>query len=78
VQEKELQVAKKRVGRHPNEFRRMAERLKSFENIVVLSEELGVHRRLYKWRDQLDLVEPREESPAEPHANLHSARRSTS
>src|SRR6266702_3880403 len=26
--------------------------------------ELGVHRRLlYKWRDQLDPIEPREESP---------------
>jgi len=47
VQGKELQVAKKRVGRYPNEFRGMAvERLKSCENIVALSEELGVHRRL--------------------------------
>jgi len=57
-------VAKKRVGRYPNEFRRMAvERLKNRDNIVVLSQELGVHRRLlYKWRDQLDPVEPREES----------------
>jgi hypothetical protein len=27
VQGKELQVAKKRVSRYPNEFRRMAERL---------------------------------------------------
>jgi len=53
------------VGRYPNEFRRKAvERLKSCENIVALSQELGVHRRLlYKWRDQLDPVEPREESP---------------
>ena len=60
-------MAKKRVrvGRYPNEFRRKAvERLKSCENIVALSQELGVHRRLlYKWRDQLDPVEPREESP---------------
>ncbi len=65
MQGKELQVAKKRVGRYPNEFRRMAvQRLKSCENIVALSQELGVHRRLlYKWRDQLDPVEPREESP---------------
>jgi transposase-like protein len=64
VQGKELQVAKKRVGRYPNEFRQMAvERLKNRDNIVVLSQELGVHRRLlYKWRDQLDPVEPREES----------------
>jgi len=34
------------------------ERLKRCENIVALSEELGVHRRLlYKWRDQLDPVD---------------------
>jgi len=54
-------VAKKRVGRYPKEFRRMAvERLKSCDNIVALAQELGVHRRLlYKWRDQL---EPMEES----------------
>ena len=31
------------------------ERLNSCENIVALSKELGVHRRLlYKWRDQLE------------------------
>src|SRR6266568_701339 len=53
VQGKELQVAKKRVGRYPKEFRRMAvERLKKCDNIVALSRELGVHRRLlYKWRE---------------------------
>jgi len=53
-------VAKKRtVGRYPKAFRKMAvERLKSCENIVALSEELGVHRRLlYKWRDQLEPIE---------------------
>jgi transposase-like protein len=34
------------------------ERLKSCENIVALSEELGVHRRLlYKWRDELEPIE---------------------
>jgi transposase-like protein len=75
VQGKELQVAKKRVGRYPNEFRRMAvERLNSCENIVALTQELGVHRRLlYKWRDQLDPVEPREESP--PQNSRESALR---
>jgi transposase-like protein len=46
------------------------ERLKRCENIVALSEELGVHRRLlYKWRDQLDPVdigdEPLPENPRE-------------
>jgi transposase-like protein len=64
VQGKELQVAKKRVGRYPKEFRRVAvERLKSCDNIVALSRELGVHRRLlYKWRDQLEAAELPEES----------------
>ena len=34
-------------------------RLKSCDNIVALARELGVHRRLlYKWQDQLELVEP--------------------
>jgi transposase len=47
-------VGKQRVGRYPKEFRRMAvERLKTCDNIVALSKELGIHRRLlYKWRDQ--------------------------
>ena len=47
-------MSKQRVGRYPNEFRRMAvARLKTCDNIVALSKELGVHRRLlYKWRDQ--------------------------
>ena len=67
MQGKELQVAKRRVGRYPKEFRRKAvERLKSCDNIVELSEELGVHRRLlYKWRDQFDPFDPGEKSPAE-------------
>ena len=56
---------KRRVGRYPKEFRRMAvERLKACDNIVELSQELGVHRRLlYKWRDQFDPFDPDEESP---------------
>ena len=58
-------MAKRRVGKYPKEFRRMAvERLKACDNIVELSQELGVHRRLlYKWRDQFDPFEPGEESP---------------
>jgi transposase-like protein len=58
-------VAKKRVGRYPKQFRRMAvERLKSCDNITALAQELGVNRRLlYKWRDQLDPSESSEESP---------------
>ena len=57
-------MAKKRVGRYPKQFRRMAvERLKSCDNITELAQELGVHRRLlYKWRDQLDPSESSEES----------------
>jgi len=58
-------VAKRRVGKHPKEFRRMAvERLKTCDNIVELSQELGVHRRLlYKWRDQFDPFDSGEKSP---------------
>jgi len=65
LQGEELQVAKRRVGRYPKEFRRKAvERLKSCDNIVELSHELGVHRRLlYKWRDQFDPFDPGEKSP---------------
>jgi transposase-like protein len=60
-------VAKKRtVGRYPKAFRQMAvERLKNCDNIVALSEELGVHRRLlYKWRDQLEPIEDDKGPPA--------------
>jgi hypothetical protein len=51
VQGKELQVAKKRVGRYPKEFRRMAvERLKNCDNIVALSRELALisHKKIAK------------------------------
>jgi transposase-like protein len=42
-------------------------RMKSCENIVALSKELGVHRRLlYKWRDEL---EPRDGREGPPPAN---------
>jgi transposase-like protein len=42
--------------------------LKSCDNIVALSDELGVHRRLlYKWRDQLEPIEDGDGPPA----NLH-------
>jgi transposase-like protein len=38
--------------------KRAVERLKSCDNIVALSEELGVHRRLLsKWRDRLEAIE---------------------
>jgi transposase-like protein len=60
MQGKGLRVAKKRaVGRYPKACRKLAvERLKSCDNIVALSEKLGVHSRLlYKWRDQLEPIE---------------------
>jgi transposase-like protein len=60
-------VAKKRaLGRYLRAFRKMAvERLKSCDNIVALSEELGVHGRLlYKWRDQLEPIEDGKGPPA--------------
>jgi transposase len=59
LQEFPLQMAKKRVGKHPNEFRRMAvDRLNSFENIVALAKELGIQRTLlYKWRRQFEAAE---------------------
>src|SRR5258708_20779118 len=41
------------------------ERFKRSDNIVALSQELGVHRRLlYKWRDQLEPIEDGEGPPA--------------
>jgi len=62
---KELQVPKRRVGRYPDEVRRMAvERFRACKNIVALPRELGVHRRLlYKWRDQFDSIDCDEEQP---------------
>ena len=49
-------MAKRRVGRYPNEFRRMCvERMKQCDDISALSRELDIDRRLlYRWRDQLD------------------------
>jgi len=42
----------------------VVERLKGCENIVALSKELGVHRRLlYKWRDQLEPIDGGEMAP---------------
>src|SRR3954465_12107547 len=58
-------MAKRRVGRYPRAFRQMAvDRLRRCENVVVLSEELGVHRRLlYKWRKQLEPAEGSAQPP---------------
>ena len=58
-------MAKRRAGRYSNEFRRMCvERMKQCDDIVALSKELDVHRRLlYRWRDQLDPVDKGEWPP---------------
>ena len=60
-----LQVAKKRVGRYPLEFRRMAvARMSSSDNISAVAEELGVSRDLlYRWRGQFETT-PAAETPA--------------
>jgi transposase-like protein len=49
-------VAKRRVGRYSNEFRRACvERMKPCDDISALSRELDIDRRLlYRWRDQLE------------------------
>ena len=58
-------MAKRRVRQYTNEFRQMCvERMKQCDDIVALSKELDVHRRLlYRWRDQLDPVDKGEWPP---------------
>lgn len=53
--------------RYTKAFRQMAvERMKRCDNIVELSEELGVHRRyLYTWRNKLDPAGCEDEPPPE-------------
>ncbi len=48
-------MGKKRVGKHPREFREIAVgRMKNCDNIAALAQGLGVHRSvLYQWRNQL-------------------------
>ena len=60
-------MAKKRVGRYTDEFKRMCvERMKQCNDVGALAKELDIHRRmLYRWRDQLDPVEKSEGPPAE-------------
>ena len=49
-------MAKRRVGKYPEAFRRMAlERMKDSPNVTALAEELGVDRTvLYHWQRNLD------------------------
>lgn len=58
--ERSRKVERKRGQRYSNEFRRQAvERMNACDNIVGLSRELGIGRRLlYNWRDQLDETDP--------------------
>ena len=51
-------MAKRRVRRHRDEFKRMCvERMKQCNDIGALAKELDIHRRmLYRWRDQFDPV----------------------
>lgn len=53
-------MARRRVGRYPEAFRRMAlERMKSCTSVSALADELGIHRTvLYHWQRN---VEPGEE-----------------
>jgi transposase-like protein len=55
-QGKGLQVAKNRVGKYPESFRRMAvERLKDCASVSALADELGVHRTLlYQWQRKVE------------------------
>jgi len=68
---KEPQSGKKMERAIQPEFRcRTVERMNACENILRLSRELGVHRRLlYKWRDQVD--------PADGELTLPNSREST-
>jgi transposase-like protein len=53
-------VERKKRERYSQEFRSEAvQRMKSCDNILRLSRELGVHRRLlYNWRERLDESNP--------------------
>ncbi len=53
-------MERKNGERFSEEFRNKAvERMKSCDNILRLSRELGIHRRLlYNWRDRLDKSNP--------------------
>ena len=53
-------MERKRGQRYSSEFRRQAvERMNACDNIVRLSQELGVARRLlYNWRERLDETSP--------------------
>ena len=53
-------MERKKRERYSEEFRREAvQQMKSCDNILKLSRELGIHRRLlYNWRERLDESNP--------------------
>lgn len=60
LREGSRKVERKRGQRFSKEFRQQAvEQMNACDNIVRLSRELGIGRRLlYNWRDQLDETDP--------------------
>ena len=60
-------MERKRRERYSQKFRcQTVERMNACENILRLSRELGIHRRLlYKWRDQLEPTEAEGELPTQ-------------
>jgi transposase-like protein len=58
-------MSKKRWRRHTKEFRERAmERLQTCDNIVALSQELGVRRQLlYAWRERMQAEGGEQERP---------------
>ena len=60
-------MAKRRVGKYPEAFRKMAmERMKDCSSVTALAEELGVDRTvLYHWQRNLD--------PSDEGATKHSS-----
>lgn len=59
-------MAKRRIGKYPEAFRRMVlERMKNCTSVSALVDELGVHRTaLYHWQRQVDASQEGTESRA--------------
>ena len=70
-------MKRKRGERYSQKFRcQTVGRMNACENILRLSRELGVHRRLlYKWRDQLDKADVEAEGELPPHNSRESTLR---
>jgi transposase len=70
-------VDRKRGERYSQKFRcRTVERMYACENILRLSRELGIHRRLlYKWRDQVDPADTEADGELTPQTSRESTLR---